>query len=164
MSVYQLAFLRGDYHLRRDEPRQAVDSLTEAVRMAREIGQEDARAEALLALARRRAGEPVDARAEAERLDGAKGSAALYVAELWKELDETERAIAAARCAHEWAVADGEPYVFRYELDRNRALLEELGAELPEIPTYDPATAPPFDWEADVRKIIEELKAARKAS
>lgn len=163
-SVGQLAFLRGDYHLRRDELPQAVDSLTVAVRMAREVSQEDAQAEALLALARRRADEPFDASAEAERLDGAKGSAALYVAELWNELGETERAIAAARSTHEWAVADGEPYVFRYELDRSRALLEELGAELPEIPTYDPATDPTFDWEADVRKIIEERKAAKKAS
>jgi hypothetical protein len=51
--------------------------------------------------------------------------------------------------------------VFRYELKRTRALLEELDAELPEVPTYDPANDPPFDWEADVRKMIEELKAER---
>jgi len=160
-SVRELAYLRGQYHLERIEAGQAVDSLANAVRLAREVGSEDARAETCHALARLRAGETFDARAEAERLDGAESKAALYVAELWRELGETERAIATARRAHDWAVADGEPYVFRYELNRSRALLEELGAELPEVPTYDPANDPPFDWEADVRKMIEELKAER---
>ena len=133
--------------------------------MAHEVGQEDARAEALLALARYHAGYSIDARAEVERLDGAhddfKGEAALAVARLWQALDEPARAIAAAQRAHAKAVADGEPYVFRHTLNLTRALLEELGTELPEVPKCDPAKAPTFDWEPDVRKLIEELKAKR---
>ena len=159
--VKEMAFLRGQYHLERGEAGLAVDSLAEAVRLAREVGSEDISAEACLALARLRAGETVEAPAEAERLDGKEGKAELDVAELWRELGETARAIAAAYRAHEGAVADGKPYVYRHELIRSRALLEELGAELPEIPIYDPAKDPPFDWEADVRKMIKELKAER---
>ncbi len=156
-----IARVRGQYHLLRDEAEKAVESFDNAVRMAREVGFKDTRAEAWLALARLRARSVTDARYQAERLDNEPGRPALAVAELWQELGETERAIAAAHRAHEWAVADGEPYVFRYELDRTRALLEELGAELPEIPKYDSASDPPFDWEADVRNMIEELKVER---
>ena len=76
---------------------------------------------------------------------------------LWPNSGES---LAALR-AHEWAVADGEPYVYRHLLDSTRTLLEELGAELPEVPQHDPASDPPFEWEADVRKMIEELKAER---
>ena len=140
----------------------AARSFEKATRTAREVGIKDARAEAWLALARLRSGESSDAQSEADLLDQEPGRPGLAVAELWQELGETERAIAAALRAHEWAVADGEPYVFRYELNRTRALLEELGAELPEVPNYDPAGDPPFDWEDDVRKMIEELKAERE--
>ncbi|MEM7044186.1 MAG: DUF4062 domain-containing protein [Pseudomonadota bacterium] len=160
-GVRQLAYLRGQFHMERDETGKAVDSLVKAVRMAREVGSEDAGAEACLALARRRAGDTFDAQAEAERLDNKEDKAALAVAELWRELGESDRAIAAALRAHEWAVADGEPYVFRYELNRTRAVLEELGADLPEVPKYDPASDPPFEWEDDVRKLIEELRAKK---
>jgi tetratricopeptide (TPR) repeat protein len=157
-----IARVRGQYHLLRDEADKAVDSFDDAVRMAREVGFKDARAEAWLALARLRADEAFDARGDAVRLDHEPGRPALAVAELWQELGETERAIAAALRAHEWAVADGEPYVFRYELNRSRALLEGLGTEPPRVPEYDPTSDPPFDWEADVRKMIEELEARRE--
>jgi hypothetical protein len=106
-----------------------------------------------------RAGEPVHARAEAERLDGDDKIAALALAELWSDLGEPDCAIAAALRAHEWAVAAGEPYVYRHELDQARALLEKFGAQLPDIPTCDPASATPYPWEDDVKGLIEKLKA-----
>jgi hypothetical protein len=59
------------------------------------------------------------------------------------------------------ATADGEPYVWRYYLDRTRALLAELGATLPEEPRYDPSTTPSYPWEKDVRAVIERLRAER---
>ena len=158
-ALRELAQLRGEFHLQRREKRSAVDSLVRAVRMAREVGQQCIAAEALLVIARLRAGESFETCTEAERLSGAQDRDQVYIAELWRELGDPGRAVSAARRAHDWAIADGEPYVFRYELNRSRALLEELGAELPEIPEYTPASDPPFQWESDVRMMIEELKS-----
>jgi hypothetical protein len=52
--------------------------------------------------------------------------------------------------------------VWRYHLDRTRALLTKLGAPLPEVPKYDPAKAKIYPWEKDVRAFIEKLRAERK--
>ncbi|HXM44768.1 MAG TPA: hypothetical protein VN924_26260 [Bryobacteraceae bacterium] len=57
----------------------------------------------------------------------------------------------------------GEPYVFRFELDKARALLEKLGAEIPNLPPYDPATAEKLPWEEEVAAAIEELRAEKEA-
>jgi hypothetical protein len=60
------------------------------------------------------------------------------VAELWWRLREHDHAVEHALRAHRWAVADGEPYVYRYYLDRTRTLLAELGPPQDEIraPSY----------------------------
>jgi len=160
-ATQDLHGLRGEWHLARDEPARAAASLAEVVRMAREVGGVAARAEALLALARLRAGERSDARGEADRLSQRWTS--LAIAELWRELGDRDRAVEDALSAHDWAVADGEPYVRRYDLDRTRALLSELGAELPEVPRHDPSTVRPFPWEKDVRALIDKLRAEREA-
>ncbi|MCW2272699.1 DUF4062 domain-containing protein [Rhodoblastus acidophilus] len=161
LVVKALTKLRGRWHMLLRQPQEAVVSLARGVRLAREAGQHDSEAEALLALAQLRAGHRIDARADAERLDGKTKS--LYLAELWRESGHTDRAIVQALRAHEWAVADGEPYVRRYELNRARDLLEEFGAELPEVPQFDPSKAKGFPWEKDVDAFIEKLKVERAA-
>jgi len=83
------------------------------------------------------------------------------MAALWAALGDTERAKRRAIAAYRWAWADGEPYVWRWELDKARALLEKLGAEVPVLPPYDPAKDPKLPWEDEVRAAIEKLKAAR---
>ena len=154
--------LRGEWHLINDEPIFAIKSLMDSVRMAREIGEQDAASEALLALARLRAGERIDVLEETEKFSKTEGSAAIFVAELWRELGNHDNAVEHALRAHRWAVADGEPYVHRYYLDRAQALLTELGAKVPEVRRYDPSKATPFPWETDVRAFIEKLKAEKK--
>ncbi len=74
-----------------------------------------------------------------------------------------EQAKQHARKAYEWAWADGEPYVYRYELNKARALLEQLGAEIPNLPPYDPAKDEKFPWEDDVAAAIEKLRAKKEA-
>ncbi len=128
--------------------------------MEREIGEENTFVEAQMALARLRIGERFDARGQAERLSEKKGSA-IAVAEIWRELGENDRAIEYALRAHAWAAADGEPYVYRYDLDRARTLLVDLGALLPEVPRHDPSRSKPFPWENDIRVFIEELRTKR---
>jgi hypothetical protein len=158
--VKSLHELRGEWHLRRGELSSATEQLGHAVRMAREAGGDDVFCAALLALARLRARERFDARSEAERLSKA-GPRSTAVAELWRELGDRDRAVDHALLAHEWCVGDGEPFVFRHQLDRARALLTELGAPLPEVPKYDPAKAKIYPWEKDVRAFIEKVKAER---
>ena len=162
-AIRELHSLRGERCLARQEPALAVATFQESVRMAREVGRNDPVAEARLALARLRAGMSGDARAEAERLSKAPEELAFALAELWRELGDRDRAVEHALRAHRWAVADGEPYVRRYELDRTRALLAGLGADLPEVPRHDPAKTPPYPWEADVRAFIAKLRAEREA-
>lgn len=156
--IRDLAALRGRWLVEQGRE-EAIAPLQHAIAMARAVGQEDVGAEAALALARLRSGDREGARAEAEALDACGEAAALYLAQVWAELGERERAIAAARRAHDWAVGDGEPYVYRWELTRARGLLAELGAELPEVPVHDPASLPKFDWEPKLRAMIARIEA-----
>ncbi len=155
--------LRGQWRLSRDEPDLAIEPLNEALRLYRAVGHEDTETEALLVVARLRAGHRVDARVVAERMDSKSDhEAALAVAELWRELGEPERARAAALRAHKSACGSGEPYVYRYHLDRAKALLCELGETPPEVPQHDPANEEVFDWEDDVRALIEKTRKERE--
>src|ERR1039458_5648116 len=117
----------------------AAESLREAVSMARAVGKTDAAAETQLALARFQLGELADPRREAEQLANGRRPSHRALADLWLAISDRERATKHAHAAYKWAWADGEPYVRRYELNKARALLEKLGAEIPNLPPYDPA-------------------------
>jgi tetratricopeptide (TPR) repeat protein len=171
-AIENLYFLRGEWCLAQREPALAVESFAERVRMSRQVGDEVTSFELLLALARLRAGMDFDIQREAERLSMAisvsdtihirsKARAELALGELWHALGEHDSAVEHSLRAHSMATADGEPYVWRYYLDRTRALLAELGATLPEEPRYDPSTTPSYPWEKDVRAVIERLRAER---
>lgn len=151
--------LRGAWHVQQNQWKQAAASLHEAVRMAREIGRVDASAETQLALANFHLGLLREPHQEAERLSNAREVADLELAELWLALGEHEQAKKYVRAAYEWAWADGEPYVRRRALNRARTLLEQLGAEIPDLPPYDPAKDEKFPWEDAVAAVIEELRA-----
>jgi tetratricopeptide (TPR) repeat protein len=159
-AVRALYALRGEWHLERREWAPAVESLHEAIRMTREAHLDDAHLGARLALARFRLGHLPDARPEAILLSSGNGPAQLALAELWDATGDTERAILHARAAYQWASADGEPFVHRYQLDRARALLELLGGEIPTLAAFGP------DWEHEqlppsasrVRKVLADLR------
>jgi tetratricopeptide (TPR) repeat protein len=171
-AIENLNFLRGEWCLAQREPALAVESFAEGVRMSSQVGDEVTSFEVPLALARLRAGMDFDIQREAERLSRAvsvsdtihirsKARAELALGELWHALGEHDSAVEHSLRAHSMATADGEPYVWRYYLDRTRALLAELGATLPEEPRYDPSTTPSYPWEKDVRAVIERLRAER---
>jgi tetratricopeptide (TPR) repeat protein len=159
--IQRLYTLRGEWHLARQEPSRAVDNLALAVRMAREVAYDSVRSEALLALARFRAGEQFDVHEVVEKLIKIPDDATLPIAELWSSLGESELAITYALRAHRWALADGEPYVHRYSLNRIQALLTDLGEVLPSVPRYDSKNAARYPWEDDVRAYIIELQAKK---
>ena len=131
--------------------------------MARAVGQTDAAAETQLALAKFQLGSLADPRHEAEQLAQLKEPAHLALAELWLAIGDREQAKKHALAAYRWAWADGEPFVHRYELNKSRALLEQLGAEIPNLPPYDPAKDEKLPWEDAVVAAIEELRAEKAA-
>ena len=157
--IRSLHQLRGTWNLDRGEIAPAIESLREALRMAREVGQDDPVSEAYLALAKLRSSDDANAREEAERLSAKPDNSALAVAELWRALGEEEQAVQHALRAHGWAVADGEPHVYRHELDRARVLLNDLGVEPPETPHYGPSKDEQFPWEKDIAAALENRRA-----
>jgi hypothetical protein len=141
----------------------AADNFREAVRMAREVGKSAPTSETLLALARFYLGQLPDPRHEAEQLASARDIDHRALAELWFAVGDEAQAKRHALEAYRKAWADGEPYVWRYELDKARALLERLGAEVPALPPYDPAKDEKLPWEDELTAAVEGLRAKKEA-
>ncbi len=78
-------------------------------------------------------------------------------------MGDEEEAKKHALAAYKGAWADGEPHVFRYGLDKARALLAKLGEPIPDLPHYDPAREVKLPWEDKVAAAIEELRAKNAA-
>ncbi len=166
MAIRNIHSLRGQWQLEQGQYNLAAASLGEAVHMAREtslIDQDAMMAEALLALANFHLDRLPNPRYEVEHL--AKGRYPFYrgIAELWLAIGDRELAKKHALDAYKWAWADGEPYVNRYELNKSSTLLKELGADIPDLPPYDPAKDEKFPWEDKVSAAIEKLKAENEA-
>jgi hypothetical protein len=155
--------LRGEWHLERGEWALAVESLGDAVSMARAVERPDSAAETQLALAQLQLGQLTDPRREAEQLANTRRPSHRALADLWLAIGDREQAKKHALAAYKWAWADGEPYVHRYELTKSRALLEQLGAEIPNLPPYDPAKDGKFPCEDEVAAAIEKLRAEKEA-
>jgi len=155
--------LRGNWRLEQGEWALAVASYQEAVRLARERGLPDDASETGIALAKHHLGQLADPRQEAERLAELREPAHRLLAQLWLALGDSERAKRHALAAYRWAWADGEPYVYRYELTKTTELLHQMKIEIPNLPPYDPAKDEPFPWEGEVRAAIEKLRAEKKA-
>ncbi|PNY37272.1 hypothetical protein C2E31_08280, partial [Rhodopirellula baltica] len=117
-AIRALHSLRGIWRLEQGEWQLAGASYQEAVRLARERSLTDTASETGLALAKYHLGQLADPREEAERLAQLRDPAHRLLAQLWLELGDTEQAKKHARAAYEWAWADGEPYVRRYELTK----------------------------------------------
>lgn len=162
--------LRGQWRAERGEWGMAVPSLTEAVRMAREVRTADSWSETFLALANHHRGILYEPRNEAQRLAALPRPAHRPLAELYLALGDRTDAIKHALAAYTWAWADGEPYVRRTEFTKSAALLNKLGQPPPTLLGFAESKHPPFPWEADVQNMIENIKqekaeeAAKKAA
>jgi hypothetical protein len=157
-AMRELHHLRGQWRLDRGEHALATESLQEAIRMAHEAGFSDPGSETLLALARWHLKRLPSAREEALRLSAVRDPAHFPLAELWHALDDTEQAAKHAKAAYRYAWADGEPYVRRHDLALAKALLEQLGEDIPVLPAYDPARYQKEPWEDKVEATITELR------
>jgi hypothetical protein len=162
-TVRYLHGLRGEWRLEQGEWALAAESLHEAVSLARAVGQSDAAAETQLALAQFQLGQLDDPRREAEQLASARRLSHRALADFWLAIGDREQAKKHALAAYKWAWADGEPYVYRYELNKTRALLEKLGVPIPNLPHYDRAKDEKFPCEDEVAAAIEKLRAEKEA-
>lgn len=165
VTIRDLHRLRGAWRLEKGKWSLAAQSFQEAVCMARERRLTDEASEAGLALAKfllGQFGQPKEARQEAERLAGQRDPHHHTLAMLWRAIGDSEQAKKHALAAYQWAWADGEPYVHRYELTKTTELLKEMGIPIPVLSPYDPAKDEPFPWEADVRAAIENLRAEKE--
>ncbi len=160
-TIRDLHGLRGEWRLERGQWALAAESLREAVSMARAVGQTDVQAETQLTLAQFQLGQLDDPRREAEQLANAARVSRLDLANLWLAIGDREQAKKHALAAYKSAWADGEPYVWRYELNKARAVLEKLGEPIPDLPPYDPAKDEKFPGEDEVASTIEKLRAKR---
>ena len=163
VTIRSLHRLRGAWRLQQGDWELAAASFAEAVRMARERGIPDADSETGLAFARYQLGQLVDPRVEAERLALFRKPSHRYLAMLWQAVGDHDQAKHHALAAYEWAWADGEPYVRRYELTKTTELLQQWNVPVPKLSTYDPSKDQPFPWEADGRAAMEKLRAKTQA-
>ena len=155
--------LHGDWRVQRGEWVLAAESLHEAVSMMQSVGRSDPTAETQFALAKFHLGKLVDPPNAAAALANVSRPAHLALTNLWLAIGDREQAKKHALAAYRWAWADGEPFVHRYELNKSRALLEQLGSEIPKLPPYDPAKDEKLPWEDAVVAAIEELRAEKAA-
>jgi hypothetical protein len=162
LIIRDLHLLRGEWYMEQRQWARAADSFHEAVRMAREVGKSAETSEALFALARFHLGQLPNPRHDAEQLAAAKDVNHHALAELWLAIGDPNQAKKYALEAYKEAWADGEPYVWRYELNKARALLDKLGAEVPNLPHYDPAKDEKLHWEDELTAAIEKLRAEKK--
>lgn len=162
-GIRSLHGLQGFWHAKQREWPQARDAFHEAVRMARERNQMDAWPETGLALSKHHLGELPDVREQAQYLAQLRQPAHYFLALLWQAIGDSAQARHHARIAYKEYWSDGEPYVFRYWLDRTTELLHELGEPIPQLPQFDPAKVQPYPWEAEVQATIDRLNAEKAA-
>jgi tetratricopeptide (TPR) repeat protein len=155
-TVVQVLGLRGEWQLQQGQFAEAEESFHEAVSRLNEVGLASMYIATNLALAKFHLGRLSSSSHEIDQLS--KDPAHRALAELWFAMGDHEQAKKHALAAYRSACAVGEPYVYRYELGRARALLDKLGVEVPTPPPYDPDADEKLCWEDEVRATIQKLK------
>lgn len=153
--------LRAEWELTRGNSQAALDAIDNALTITRRTGAPAPSYVAIRALALARLKRTKAAReALAEVVDQTSSQ---YVAEAWLALGEREKAREAIHKAYKWAWADGPPHIHWYALKRCREIMAELGEPEPTLPPFDPSKVEPIPYEAEIRAVIERLKAEKAA-
>lgn len=146
--------LAGAWHQSQGRHTEAIDAFAQAIAMAHEVHLRDTHSEARRGLSLARFGRTEEAQAAADSAERDPPHAAL--ASLYLALNQPDKAREHALKGHEWAWANGPPYVFHWQLEECRAVLRALNVPEPERPPFDPAKHPPFPWEADIHRMLED--------
>jgi len=154
-----LCGLRGFWNLEKEAWSLAKQSLQLAVTLAHKAGKVDRRSEIRLALAKYKLGELSDPEQVTEQFSRSiEKYCYRHLAELLAAIGAHDGAKKYATAAYFWSLSDGEPFVHRYELNKSKALLVQLGANIPELPNYDPIKDKKLVWEDKVAAAIEQLQ------
>jgi tetratricopeptide (TPR) repeat protein len=160
---HTVAALRAEWELTRGNPTAGLEAIEKALTITRRTSVPAPQYLAVRALALARLGRTSEAReslAEAEEIWSRRTpSFPSFAAETWLALGDREQARKLVRKAYALAWADGPPYIRWYELKRCRELMAELGEPEPQLPPFDPAKVEPIPYEAEIRALIEKLKA-----
>ncbi len=161
----------GNLMLREDAYKQAIRYYSEAARIGNEQGVRDweawgglARAYALdgnLHEALRIVEDGVDDHGWAAAVVHMKNAAQMTDDKL--KATELKLAKEAAIEFYTRAWAQGEPYVWRWHLNQAKAILAELGVDEPQLEPWDESKYEPFEHEAEISALIEEMRAERDA-
>jgi tetratricopeptide (TPR) repeat protein len=162
-TQHRLSALRAEWELGRGNPEIALAAIEKALAITRRIGAPAPAYLGLRALTLARLGQTSEARetlAKAEEIwNGRLPDFLLFAAETWLTLGEREQARVFVRQACPLAWADGPPHIHWYYLKRCRELMAELCEPEPQLPPFDPAKVEPIPYEAEIRALIEKLKA-----
>jgi tetratricopeptide (TPR) repeat protein len=161
--LQEVYHVRGRWRMECSDWELAAESFHEAVRMDHEVGQRAATSEVYLALAKLHLNQLSNPRQQAQQLAAAKNLDHQALADLWFAIGDLGEAKKHAIEAYKYAWADGEPYVRRYELNKSRALLEQLSVPIPDVPPYDPAKDEKLPWEDELVAAVEKLRAEKSA-
>jgi len=153
-AVIELCAFRGEFHLAHGDAREGRDSLKQAVEMSRMHGSLDVGLEADWIRAALLAGDPIDARSEAERLLEPKPDDALSIAKLWEAIGDYDRSLQFAREAAAWSIADGIPYVHFWALEEVSMLFRRLNETPPKAERYE-GSIERRPWEAAFERHLE---------
>ncbi len=146
--------LAGEWHQSQGRHIEAIEAFAQAIAMAHEVHLRDTESEARRGLSLAKLGSIEEAQAAADSAERDPPHAAL--ASLYRALNQPDKARDHALKGHEWAWANGPPYVHHWELEECRAVLRALNVPEPERPPFDPAKHPPFPWEANIHRMLEE--------
>ena len=95
-------------------------------------------------------------RAEEAREALGKANNDIYSATACARLGLADATKACLLKAYKTAWDDGPPYCYKWELDRCREMLDELGVAEPNLPPFDPATIEKLPHEDEIRAVTAE--------
>jgi hypothetical protein len=154
--------LRGELALQHGDVHQAITGFERAIEMAQTVGVPVGRLEARLALAKAIAGDREQAREICDRLSELAQPPDVELAAAYLEIGDRDKAREHALKGYRWAWAEGPPYSYWWQLEQCRAVLKALGEPEPNLPAFDPKAVEPLPFEAEIRKLIAELKGKKK--
>jgi tetratricopeptide (TPR) repeat protein len=156
--LWQIA---GEWHLSLGDHAAAIEAFSNAIEMARVVGQRDLQSEALRGVSLALLGHKTEADQIATALVAERDPPHIALARLFLALNQHDKARVHARTGYAWAWADGPPHCRKWELEACRSVLRELDEPEPVLPPYDPGRIPPLPHEAEIRRILDERRKER---
>ena len=159
--------LNAEFLLQKNKPGEALDYIEQAIELSNKTGVPAADYLALRVLALLKANSDNNVENLIEGALEKAGKLEIYTpthviaAEVFHLLGQHSKAKEQALKAYKIAWADGPPYIRWNDLEQCKKLLKEMNIPEPELPPFDPNKLEPIPFEAEVRAVIEELRAKK---